>query len=87
MSGRFHSVRRARLGLPADPVTVTLTPTGVAGTALRLITDQGVRMNVPLPESGTVAWTTTPRNSRYVRAEVRRGDAMVALTKPVFLGA
>jgi hypothetical protein len=34
-----------------------------------------------------VTWTTTPRNSRYVRAEVRRADGtMVALTNPIFLG-
>jgi predicted metal-dependent phosphoesterase TrpH len=36
---------------------------------------------------GTVTWSTTPRNARYVRAEVRRADAtMVALTNPIFLG-
>jgi len=40
-----------------------------------------------------VSWTTTARNSRYLRAEVRRpvatattGDTMVALTNPIFLG-
>jgi hypothetical protein len=40
-----------------------------------------------------VSWVTTPQNSRYVRAEVRRpvrtdttADTMVALTNPIFLG-
>jgi hypothetical protein len=37
--------------------------------------------------SETLGWTTTPAASPWVRAEVRRGDAMVALTNPVFLGA
>jgi hypothetical protein len=48
-----------------------------------------------LAEEGpdVVTWTTTPRDSAYVRAEVRRPapapatlEAMVALTNPVFLG-
>jgi hypothetical protein len=71
------------------PVTVTLTVDGAPGNAVRLITDQGQRVTAQLPASGpgTVSWTTTPRNSRYVRAEVRRaGDTMVALTNPIFLG-
>jgi len=34
-----------------------------------------------------VTWTTTPRNARYVRAEIRLADnTMVALTNPIFLG-
>ena len=44
-------------------------------------------------QHGVVTWPTTPRNSRYVRAEVRRAvptattpDTMVALTNPIFLG-
>jgi hypothetical protein len=77
------------------PVTVTLTVTGAAGGTVRFITDQGVRVTGTLPATGagTVTWTTTPRNSRYVRAEVRRPqptattpDTMVALTNPIFLG-
>ena len=70
----------------ADPVTVTLTVSGAPGCTARIITDQGVRVNVPLPADGVVTWATTPRNARYVRAEVRRGEAMVALTNPIFLG-
>jgi len=67
---------------------VTLTVDGAPSTGVRLITDQGVRSTASLPASGpgTVTWTTTPRNARYVRAEVRRADAMVALTNPIFLG-
>jgi hypothetical protein len=69
-------------------VRVTLAVTGTAGATVRFITDQGVRVTatVPATGSGTVTWTTTPRNSAYVRAEVRRPDTMVALTNPIFLG-
>nr|WP_296066675.1 CehA/McbA family metallohydrolase [uncultured Actinoplanes sp.] len=70
----------------AEQVRVELTVAGAPGTTVRLITDQGVRVTVPLPADGKVTWTTTPRNARYVRAEVRRADAMVALTNPIFLG-
>ena len=76
-------------------VTVTLTVAGAPGSTVRLITDQGLRTSAALPADGpgTVSWTTTPQNSRYVRAEVRRpqatpttADTMVALTNPIFLG-
>jgi hypothetical protein len=77
----------------ADLITVTLVVTGEAGGLVRLITDEGVRVSLPRPAAGAVTWTTTPRNSRYVRAEVRRArptatapDTMVALTNPIFLG-
>ena len=78
-----------------DPVVVTLTVEGAPGTAVRLISDQGVRVTATLPAAGpgVVTWTTTPRNARYVRAEVRRpqptattADTMVAITNPIFLG-
>ena len=85
-----------RLAVPDDDlVTVTLTVDGAPGCGVRLITDQGQRVADALPASGpgTVTWTTTPRNARYVRAEVRRPqpsattpDTMVALTNPIFLG-
>jgi predicted metal-dependent phosphoesterase TrpH len=74
----------------SDAVTVNLTVTGEPGAVVRLITDEGVRVNLA---ANAVSWTTTPRNSRYVRAEVRRAqatattpDTMVALTNPIFLG-
>jgi hypothetical protein len=85
-----------RLAVGDDtPVTVTLTVAGAPGGIVRLITDQGLRSSQPLPTDGpgTISWSTTPRNSRYVRAEVRRPqptpttpDTMVALTNPIFLG-
>jgi hypothetical protein len=85
-----------RLEVPDDElVTIQLTVDGTPGATVRLITDQGVRMTMPLPPTGQgiVTWVTTARNSRYVRAEVRRpqptpttSDTMVALTNPIFLG-
>jgi hypothetical protein len=76
-------------------VRVALVVSGAPGAGVRLVTDQGQRLLLPLPVSGaaTVTWATTPRSSRYVRAEVRRPeptattlDTMVALTNPIFLG-
>ena len=91
-TGRAGIGERLETG-DGDPVTVSLTVTGAPGATVRLITDQGVRVSVPLPDTGVVTWTTTPRNARYVRAEVRRpqptattADTMVALTNPIFLG-
>ncbi|GAA1894011.1 CehA/McbA family metallohydrolase [Asanoa iriomotensis] len=85
-----------RLDVDDDtPVTVDLTVSGTPGCVARIVTDQGQRLLAPLPADGqgTVSWTTTPRNSRYVRAEIRRpqptattADTMVALTNPIFLG-
>ena len=97
---RRGGVRQAGIGerLAVDDdatVTVTLTVDGAPGTGVRIVTDQGQRTVAPLPAngSGTVTWVTTPQNSRYVRAEVRRpvrtdttADTMVALTNPIFLG-
>lgn len=87
------ATRRAGIGdrLPApdgDLVNLTLTVNGAPGCTARLITDQGLRASAVLPATGpgTVTWSTTARNSRYGRAEVRRADAMVALTNPIFLG-
>jgi hypothetical protein len=92
--------RRAGIGerLSVDddePVTITLTVDGSPGCAARIVTDQGQRLLTALPSTGpgVISWTTTPRNSRYVRAEVRRpqpgsttADTMCALTNPIFLG-
>jgi hypothetical protein len=85
-----------RLAVPDDsPVAVALTVDGAPGCVARIVSDQGQRLVSPLPSTGpaTVCWTTTPRNSSYVRAEVRRPqptattpDTMVALTNPIFLG-
>ncbi|GIF75466.1 CehA/McbA family metallohydrolase [Asanoa siamensis] len=74
-------------------VTVALTVTGAPGCVARIVTDQGQRLLTPVPAGGEISWVTTPNNSRYVRAEVRRptptattADTMVALTNPIFLG-
>jgi hypothetical protein len=76
-------------------VTVTLNVTGAPGGIVRLFTDEGQILQASLAADGpgTVTWTTTPRVSRFVRAEVRRVQsdpavptAMVALTNPIFLG-
>jgi hypothetical protein len=76
-------------------VTVRLQARGVPGHLVRFRTDQGQVLETRLPGdgAGVVAWTTTPRASAYVRAEIRRPrptpttpDTMVALTNPVFLG-
>lgn len=75
---------------PSEPVTVRLVVTGAPGCVARIYTDEGQVLQAPLPATGPaeVSWTTTPRASAYVRAEVRRPpqDAMVALTNPIFLG-
>jgi hypothetical protein len=90
--------RQAGIGqrLAVDDATpVTLTVAGEPGGRVRLVTDEGQRSAGVLPATGpgTFSWTTTPRSSRYVRAEVRRArptattpDTMVALTNPIFLG-
>jgi hypothetical protein len=79
----------------AELVTVTLNVTGAPGAIVRLFTDEGQILQTTLPATGpgAVSWTTTPRVSRFVRAEVRRVQAdpalptaMVAFTNPIFLG-
>ncbi|SNT58849.1 hypothetical protein SAMN05421812_11178 [Asanoa hainanensis] len=67
-------------------ITVTLAARGAPDAVVNIVTDQGRRLVAPVPATGVVSWTTTPRASRYVRAEVRRADTMVALTNPIFLG-
>jgi hypothetical protein len=94
-SGRDAGIGE-RLAIDDDAiVTLTLNVEGALDTNVRLITDEGVRLTGTLPSSGsgTTSWQTTPRNSRYVRAEIRRAqptpttaDTMVALTNPIFLG-
>jgi hypothetical protein len=64
-----------RLGV-ADgaAVTVSLTVSGAPSGLVRFVTDEGQLFAQFLPPdgAGTVTWTTTPRQSAYVRAEVRR---------------
>ncbi|MEO3743078.1 CehA/McbA family metallohydrolase [Plantactinospora sp. B5E13] len=93
--------RTAEIGgrLPAEigtPVTVTAVVGGVPGTTVTILDQLGPEYSQTVPESGvaTVSWTTYPRYSRWVRAEVRRPTAgstpltapMVAMTNPIFLG-
>jgi len=77
---------------PVVPGNFTTTHTGCS---VRLITDLGQVLEMPLPENGdgTVSYTTAPTRSRYIRAEVRRLQndpvipaTMVAFTNPIFLG-
>ncbi len=77
--GRHGAIQRAGIGERFEvdddvPVAVTLAVDGAPGTGVRLVTDQGQRTAAVLPASGagTVTWQTTPQNSRYVRAELRR---------------
>jgi hypothetical protein len=87
-TGQAWIGERLKVG-DGDLVTLTVTVDGAPGCTVRLITDQGLRSTAALPATGpgTVTWSTTPQDSRYVRAEVRRADTtMVALTNPIFLG-
>jgi hypothetical protein len=79
------------------PVTIEVTVDGVPGTTVTILDQLGPEHTETVPASGsaTVTWTTYPRYSKWVRAEVRRPsggptttvtNAMVALTNPIFLG-
>jgi hypothetical protein len=85
-----------RLAVGRDQrVEVRLQVRGAEGLVARLCTDLGSVVHLPLDrDPATVAWTTTPAASAYVRAELRRPGpaptgvgAMVGLTNPVWLGA
>jgi predicted metal-dependent phosphoesterase TrpH len=73
-------------------VAVEVKVGGVPGTTVTILDQLGVEHTENVPDSGsaTVSWTTYPRYSRWVRAEVRRpstgAGAMVAMTNPIFLG-
>ncbi|HEU5471931.1 MAG TPA: CehA/McbA family metallohydrolase [Actinophytocola sp.] len=84
---------RLRAGTGA-PVTVELTVSGVPGTAVRFLDQNGPQWIQPVGATGTatVRWVAQTRYSQWVRAEVRRPvatattpDTMVALTNPIFL--
>jgi predicted metal-dependent phosphoesterase TrpH len=93
-----HAGIGERLGTAPDAlVTVRLEVGGApADAVVRLLTDEGQTVGVPLPASGVVEWTTSAQVSAYVRAEVRHpapeggvpglpGPA-AALTNPIWLG-
>lgn len=78
-------------------MTVQAVVGGVSGTTVSILDQLGAEFTQTVPASGsaTVTWTTYPRYSRWVRAEVRRPsggvnttvpNAMVAMTNPIFLG-
>lgn len=87
-----------RLTAAADTeVRVRLAVDGVRDAIVTLVTDRGAMFSRALPESGfgesTVEWTTRPRASAYVRAELRHASRlpglpgpMIAFTNPIFLG-
>jgi hypothetical protein len=73
------------------PVDLQLTVSGAPGTTVSFLDQLGPEHTETVPDSGTatVKWTTYPRYSRWVRAEVRRpstANSMVAMTNPIFLG-
>lgn len=85
--------RRAGIGErlpsgPGSPVEVSLRVQGAPGAVATFHTRDGVVKTAPIPDGDqTVTFRTRARDSRYVRAEVRRPDgAMVALTNPIFVG-
>ena len=93
--GRSAGVGERLRAAPDEPVTLRLEVRGAPGELVRLHTDQGQVLERRLAGEGpdVVTWATTPRESPYVRAEVRRPPgapaalaAMVALTNPIFLG-
>jgi hypothetical protein len=76
------------------PVTFEVTASGVPGTTVRLLNQNGPQWTQAVDASGaaTVRFTTQSRYSAWLRAEVRRPvptattpDTMVALTNPIFL--
>lgn len=84
---------RLRTG-SGTPVVVEVVVSGVPGTAVRILNQNGPQWIQPVDATGsaTVRWTTQTRYSEWVRAEVRRPvptgttpDTMVALTNPIFL--
>jgi hypothetical protein len=72
---------------PGQQVAVRLRVRGAAGGLARLRTGAGTALEAPLAgDDEAVGWTTTAAATAWVRAEVRRTGAMVALTNPVLLG-
>ncbi len=71
-SGRQAGIGERLPSLEA-PVDITAEVTGVPSGVVRLITDEGQLLQSQLPASGagSVTWRTTPRQSAYVRLEVR----------------
>ncbi|WP_031466508.1 CehA/McbA family metallohydrolase [Sciscionella sediminilitoris] len=80
-NARAEIGERLRAG-PGDQVRVELEVDGVPGCTTRVLSQLG-----PVATgTGPLSWETRPRYTKWVRAEVRRGSAMVALTNPIFIG-
>ncbi|WP_432743907.1 CehA/McbA family metallohydrolase [Streptomyces sp. JH002] len=94
-AGAGDTARRAgpgdRLTAAVDePCLVRAAIHGVPHATVTFHTELGAAHRAMLPASGTgtVEWHTGPRESGFVRAEVRDADgAMAALSNPVLLGA
>jgi hypothetical protein len=72
-SGRQADIGERLSVAPEATVDVTAEVTGVPSGLVRLITDEGQLLQSQLPAdgAGSVTWRTTPRQSAYVRLEVR----------------
>lgn len=79
--GKEADIGERLLAEPGAEVTVTLTSGGVPGGTVRLFSQLGKVAE----GTETVSWTTRPRYTNWVRAEVRRGEHLVALTNPIFI--
>jgi hypothetical protein len=72
-----------------EPVVLAVEVAGVPHGVVGLHTDRGEARRTTLPGrgSGALRWSTTARESLFVRVEVRRHDGgMAALANPVILG-
>lgn len=72
-----------------DQVAVRLSAGGVAGCVATLLGPGSTTYGTAAadPSGRLVLESTVPGGTPFVRAEVRRGSAMVALTNPIFLTA
>ncbi|MGW3296528.1 hypothetical protein ACWC9S_21405 [Streptomyces xiamenensis] len=95
LAARHSAARRAgpgdRLAAAVDePCLVRAAIHGVPHATVTFHTELGAahRATLPAAGTGTVEWRTRPRESGFVRAEVRDADgAMAALSNPVLLEA
>ena len=78
-----------RLQAGAEPAVARVEVRGVPGGVVTLHTEQGAAHRAPAPETagpGTVEWSTSARESAFVRVEVRDAQGrMAALSNPIIL--
>jgi hypothetical protein len=65
-------------------ITARVRVSGAPGTTITLLSQVGP---VATASAGELTFATRPRYVRWLRAEVRRGGTMVALTNPIFVRA